>query len=95
MSLIMFVCRSSKILELSSVGSQERTSDCPCHVVPIYSLDYFSLVFPQIREISKKMCHHYARAVGSGIDFLFMFASRMLLPYEFRVLLEYKKTPLI
>jgi len=26
------------------------------------------------------MSHHYARVVGSGIDFLFMLASRMLLP---------------
>lgn len=32
----VFFCRSSKILEFdSAVGSQERTSNSPCHVVPL------------------------------------------------------------
>jgi hypothetical protein len=76
--------QEQQILELSSVGSQERTSDSPCHVVLIVWV-IFRLVFPEFLGIipfqsPKKMSHHYARVVGSGIDFLFMLASRMLLP---------------
>jgi hypothetical protein len=47
---VAFGCRSSKILELSSVGSQERTSDSPCHVVLIDLGD----CFPQIRSGNSK-----------------------------------------
>ena len=70
------------------MGSQERTSDSPRHVVLIDWV-IFRLFFLKVRKFQeviqflqmlKKMRHHYARAVGSGIDFLFMFASRMLLP---------------
>ena len=52
-----------------------------------HSLDYFFCLvsakfmeIPRNVQLSKRMRHHYARAVGSGIDFLFVLASRMLLP---------------
>jgi len=43
--------QEQQILELSSVGSQERTSDSPCHVVLLIVWVIFRLLSPEFLGI--------------------------------------------
>jgi hypothetical protein len=82
-------------------GSQERTSDRPCHVVLMVWF-IFSFLFSQkfrkfqdvIQVFFLQNVSPLRKAVGSGIDFLIMLASRMLLPMNLGslVFVEYKTT---
>ena len=66
------LCRSSKILDISSMGSQERTSCSACHLVLILA----KIGFCKSQEIvARKMCHHYARGDGSALTSTFSFTS--------------------